>query len=114
MTIKQYNFCIAESTTYDDRDAYISDLSLSSIWGDPDGADVPSSRIDDLSGIWDAARRSIKGIATASGLSCRELAERFGIPYRTVEDWSAGARECNLYIRLMMQECLGLLAVQIS
>lgn len=112
MTIKQYNFCVAEATTYDDRDAYISDISLSSIWDDPDGADVPSSRVDDLIGIWEAAHRSVKDIATTSGLSCRKLAERFGIPYRTIEDWSAGTRECNLYIRLMMQECLGILAVQ--
>lgn len=109
MTINQYRTAVAEAANYTDRDAYVSDLALSTIWGDPEDAEIPAARVEQLGQIWDAYHRSIKEIAAAAGLSCRKLAERFFIPYRTVEDWSAGRRECPIYTRLMMQECLGLL-----
>ena len=107
MTDKQYYYCVAEATNYADLDAYISDLALSSIWGDAE--DIPPERLEALGQIWDATHRSVKDIAAAAGLSYRKLAERFCIPYRTMENWSAESRECPLYLRLMMQECLGLL-----
>lgn len=109
MTIDQYRTAVAEAANYTDRDAYISDLALSAIWGDPEDADIPADRLDQLGQIWDACHRSVKEIAAAAGLSQRKLAERFCIPYRTVGDWCTGQRACNLYIRLMMQECLGLI-----
>ena len=46
----------AETGAYTDRDAYISDLALSSIWGDSEDAEVPAERIALLGGIWDANR----------------------------------------------------------
>lgn len=107
MTNKQFMSCVSEALVYADRDAYISDLCLSSMWGEEE--DIPQERIEALGGIWDACHRSVKEIASDAGLSGRKLAERFCIPYRTVEDWSAGKRECPIYTRLMMQECLGLL-----
>lgn len=55
-----------------------------------------------------ALARSVPDIAAAAGLSHRKLAERFGIPYRTMEAWCSGDRQCAPYVRLMMQECLGL------
>lgn len=109
MTDKQFMACVSEAANYSDRDAYISDLCLSSMWGDADDAEIPADRITALAAIWDACNRSIKEIAADAGLSCRKLAERFCIPYRTVENWSAGSRECPIHTRLMMQECLGLL-----
>lgn len=45
-------------------------------------------------------------IAEASGLSYRALAARFGIPTRTVEDWSAGRRHPPEYVLRMMAEIL--------
>ena len=48
----------------------------------------------------------IKELAAANGMSCRKLAERFGIPYRTMEDWAAGRREPPVYVIMMMQEIL--------
>ena len=104
MTINQYRACIAEVFAYAERDFFVSDLALSEIWGDAPEAPIPESRIAALGQIWDAAHRTVPEIAAAAGFSCRKLAERFGIPYRTVEQWSAA-----LYLRLMMQECLGLL-----
>ena len=109
MTDKQYSFCINEVKNYTDRDAYISDLSLSSIWGDAADSGIPSDRIDQLGILYDADHRSVRDIAAVARLSQRKLAERFCIPYRTVEDWCAGRRSCPDYVRMMMQECLGLL-----
>lgn len=113
MTINQYRTAVAEAANYTNRDAYISDLARSTIWGDSDGTDISADRLEDLGQIWGACHRTIKEIA-AAGLSCRKLAERFCIPYRTMENWSSGVNDCPLYTRLMMQECLGLLSVEIS
>lgn len=115
MTI--YQLCLSEAANYTDRDAYISDLALSSIWEDEAGADIPRTRLDWLGQIWDAYHRSIKEIAAAAGMSQRKLAERFAIPYRTAENWCAqgdGRRECPLYVRMMMQECLGLITHELQ
>lgn len=109
MTNKQYRLCVAEAENYTDRDAYISDLALSSVWGDAADAEIPDERIRALGEIWDACNRTVKQIAADAGISCRAMAERFCIPYRTVEDWSTGHRESPMYVRLMMQELLGLL-----
>lgn len=109
MTDKQFMACVSEVANYTGKDAYVSDLALSSMWNDDENTDIPTERIDALGVIWDAYHRPVKEIAADAGLSCRKLAERFCIPYRTVEDWSAGKRECPTYTRLMMQECLGLL-----
>lgn len=107
MTIIQYHTAVTEAVNYSDRDAYISDLALSDVWGDAENAEIPAERLEVLGQIWDACRRSVKDIAVAAGMSQRKLAERFCIPYRTVEDWRPGQHECSVYIRLMMQELLG-------
>lgn len=108
MKISQYNIAVSEVSNYSDVDSYLSDMALSSIWGDSEGSPIPEQRIRDLSKIWEACHRSVKDIAALNGLSQRKLAERFCIPYRTMEDWCRGVRECPLYNRLLMQQCLGL------
>lgn len=108
LTDKQYSFCVSESLNYSSRAAYISDIALSSVWGDAIDAEIPASRLEALGGIYDACRRSVRDIVAAAGLSQRKFAEHFCIPLRTIENWCAGQRECPIYIRLMMQEALGL------
>lgn len=109
MTI--YEFCVKEAQAYSDRDAFISDLSLSTIWSD-DTTDIPPERIAMLGELYDAANMSIKDISKASGLSVRALARRFVIPQRTAECWSSGENKFPLYTKLMMLECLGLFTPQ--
>lgn len=53
---------------------------------------------------------TIREIADAAHMSLRALAARFGIPVRTMEDWSAGRRTPPPYVLQMMIECLGLQA----
>ena len=74
----------------------------------PEDGSIDQYMIDHLGNIWDAAHRNVLDIATDAGLSQRKLAEWFGIPYRTVEDWCTDRRNCPDYVRLMMQECIGL------
>lgn len=115
MTIKQYNFCLTEVTNYTDPDAYVSDLALSSIWDDPEEAgDIPAQLVDDLYKIWEACHRGIKDIAAAAGLSARQMAFLFAVPSRTMDHWTAGDTEPPLYTRLMLQEALGLIGVDID
>lgn len=107
MTDKQFCTCVREVDNYQDRDAYVSDLVLSSIWGDAPGDDIPEARVDAVGQIWDAAHKSVKAIAAEAGMTHRKLAEHFFIPVRTIEDWCAGKRTPPDYVRLMMQELLG-------
>lgn len=107
MTDKQFYCCYTEIANYQDRDAYVSDMVLSSIWEDAPGDDIPEARVDTVGKIWDATHKSVKQIAADAGLTQRKLAERFCIPYRTVENWCGGQRDCPAYVRLMMQELLG-------
>lgn len=113
MNYKIYNFALSEVANYTDRDAFVSDLALSYIWGDAeDAVDIPPERIDELGMIWDAYHRTVKDIAGGAGMSVRQLSVRFGIPQRTMESWasnSASGRSAPTYVMLMMQEAIGLL-----
>lgn len=51
---------------------------------------------------------TVKQILQAAGITQKQLSERFGIPRRTIEDWSRGVRTCPVYVRRMMQELLDL------
>lgn len=91
-----------------DRDAFISDWSLSSAWGDALDADSPADRIDLLARLWDAAHLTIRDIRAHTGLSQAAFATRYCIPTRTVEDWERGVRTCPDYLRLLLEESAGL------
>ena len=114
MNSKQYDICIQEAQQYTDRDAYVSDLSLSSMWEDEEGAEVPSYRIRILASIWDAVHRSFREILTDGDVSRTEFSLRFSVPLRTVENWLAGTREPPLYVRLAFQQLLGLHMIAID
>ena len=114
MTNKQRLACLQEACNYSDRDAYISDMALSifqSQESDEFLFEIPDEYILEIGSLYDAARQCVKEIAAEAGISQRALAERFAIPYRTVENWCANVRECPVYVKLMMQEVLGLLKV---
>lgn len=106
--MNNYQYCLSETKSYSERNAYISDLALSSIWADDEDGIIPTARLEWLGDLYDAAHRSVKEIASAAGLSQRKLAERFAIPYRTMDSWCMGERTCPIYVRMMMQEILGL------
>ena len=93
----------------EDRDAYVSDWTMSSVWGDTPDDDIILRRAVDCGKIWDAAHRSMRDIVAESGLTQAGFARRFCIPLRTVESWCCGRRAPADYDRLMIQQLLGLL-----
>lgn len=109
MTDEQRSFCLSEAANYTDRDAYVSDLCLSSIFRDPEDAEIPADRVEYLGKLWDAYHRSMRDICQASGLTHRAISQRFYIPLRTVDDWCRDVRTPPDYVRLMMQQLLGMI-----
>ena len=108
MTDTQFAACARECAAYTDQDAYVSGLSLSDIWDDAPDSPIPPDRLDQLRAIYTAAIRTVREIVSAAGMTQAAFAEHFCIPRRTVEDWCRGVRECPLYTRLLMQQCLWL------
>lgn len=72
-----------------DLDSYIAEV----------GGSVPLDNVDDviqlLTTIWEMGKGglTVKSIASAVDISMRQLAMTYGLPYRTVQDWAAGARK---------------------
>lgn len=44
----------------------------------------------------------VKTLRTLSGMTQTAFADYFGIPYRTVQDWNAGKRQCPEYLLDLM------------
>ena len=109
ITDEQFYTLAGGAVKYTDRDAYISDYSLSSIWGDADGAaDIPPERIELVAKMWDICHLSPKDIRAAAGLTQAAFSQRFLISTRAIEQWEGGQRECRLYLRLLLAEAVGL------
>ena len=49
---------------------------------------------------------TIQEFIKSSGMTQKQLSARFGIPKRTIEEWSRGARKCPDYVVRMMAELL--------
>ena len=107
MTDKLFCTLFAAALTSAERDAFVSDWSLSSVWGDAPDADIPAVRIDLLARLWDAAHLTIRDIRQHTGLSQAAFATRYCIPTRTLEDWERGVRSCPDYLRLLLAQATG-------
>ena len=53
-----------------------------------------------------AEQLTIRNLCREHSLTQRALAERFGIPLRTVEDWSTGKHKCPDYVVRMIRTIL--------
>lgn len=109
MTIYQYHLALTEIENYTDRDAFVSDLALSSAFPEESDLSVTAS---ELIPIWDAYHMTIRDLRTAAGLSRIDFSRRFRIPIRTIENWECtgpNARECPVYVRLLIAEAIGLI-----
>lgn len=74
MTDYQFSTLYSEALSSTDRDAFISDWAMSSLWGDEEGADIPAERIEQVAAIWDVAHLTIRQM--------RDHTERFCVPKR--------------------------------
>lgn len=100
MTPEQRYNCLTEMAAYTDRDAYISDMALSSIWEDAPEGEIPQERLEQLSRLWDAVHLPIK--ALLSPLTPTQASRLYCIPVRTLENWYAEIRTCPVYVRLYL------------
>lgn len=107
-TDKLFFTLFADAITSPDRDAFVSDWSLSSVWGDAPDADIPADRIDTLARLWDAAHLTIRDIRAHTGLSQAAFSIRYCIPVRTLEDWERGVRSSPDYLRLLLAQATGI------
>ena len=96
----------SEARNYECREAYISDLALSSIWGNVPGYDIPDERLELLGRIWDDTHCTVRELISRYGLTQTAFAHRFGIPLRTVQGWCCGERVCPPYLITMAGEIL--------
>ena len=108
MTDKLFFSLFSAALSSPARDAFVSDWSLSSVWGDAPDAAIPADRIDLLARLWDAAHLTIRDIRQHTGLSQAAFAARYCIPRRTVENWESGDRQCAACLRLLLAEAVGL------
>lgn len=110
MTDKQFFAVWGAALVEDDRDAYVSDWALSSLFAPEDGDQaIAPQLIDQLGNIWDVAHMSIQSMRRTTDLSQAAFAERFCIPKRTLEDWEGHRRNPPDYVRLMLAQLLGVI-----
>lgn len=112
MNRKLFAMLAKEVPEYASRDAYISDMALSSIWGDAPDDEIPAERLEQLGIVLDAVNRPVSEIVKSTGLSQAAFAKLHLIPLRTLENWCTGSRECRLYDRIFLQEAVGLLHLE--
>lgn len=108
MNDKLFYMIFTDALNIADRDAFISDWALSSVWEEAEDAEIPAERLTELGKIWDVAHASFADIVAASGLKLIDFAARFAIPYRTVLSWKHGERECPDYTRLLLARAVGM------
>ena len=96
----------AKAGAYANRNVYISDMALSSIWGSAECTESPVERLALLGAIWDGAHCTIPELLKKHCLTQTGFAQYFNIPLRTVQDWCGGRRSCPPYVVAMAAEIL--------
>lgn len=104
MTNHQFYTLWGEAITSPDRDAFVSDAALSSLWGEDDTD--PMAHVPELEKLWDAAHTGVKAIREFAGMTQAEFAARHLVPLRTLQRWEKG--ECPEHIRLFLLESEGM------
>lgn len=100
MTDKQVYILAGEANNYKDRDAFVSDSTLSSIWGD-EGKEISTAIIDQCGILWDAVNLPFSELRARMGLTQAQMAERLCVPRRTLENWEYRGT-CPVYIRILI------------
>lgn len=104
MTDAQFSLLFSSALESADRDTFVSDWALSSVWEDREDDGIPPERIDQIGAIWDVAHMTIRQIRAYTGLTQAAFSARFCIPKRTIGNWETGVNECPAYVRLMLAQ----------
>lgn len=110
---KQVYDLFGAAHNYQDPDAYVSDMLISSVILDPDDPEqeIPVELTEPLLALWHVANDPFKALLERMGLTQTQCATRFCVPLRTVQGWAGETRSVPPYIRLMMAELTGVVQV---
>lgn len=104
MTDKEFCVLFAEALKDKNREVFVSDWVMSSMWGE----DADPIRLTEICGaVWDLAHLTVADIRAHTGLTQASFATRFCIPLRTVQNWEIRGG-CPAYVRLMMARLAGI------
>lgn len=87
MTDKQFNTVFSYALSATDRDAFVPDWALSTLFaGDDEEAPVDPALVEELGHMWDVAHLSVADIRAVTGLTQVAFAARYCIPRRSAEN----------------------------
>nr|DAQ60328.1 MAG TPA: putative DNA-binding protein [Caudoviricetes sp.] len=90
------------------KEVFLGNVTLS-IPDDAEGNVDLDAETARLSHLWDVSRMSMREMVKASGRSQTAFAKGACIPYRTMQGWCLGERECPVYVRFLLAEHYGLI-----
>lgn len=113
MTNKEFKHLFMDAMEADDWETYFAECCTNIAFESFVGTDEAYCDYvtDVLRNIWEASHLNIQKIVDRSGLSIASFAERFVIPYRTLQDWYAKRYTPPKYIVLMLAELCGLVTL---
>lgn len=97
MTDKQRYILVSEAQADLNRDAFVSDWALSSMWG---GSADLAKTAEQCGKAWDAVHKPMSEIRAEMGLTQVQMAERLCVSRRTYENWEY--RDCPIYVRVLI------------
>ncbi|MGM9647128.1 MAG: hypothetical protein ACI3YH_03230 [Eubacteriales bacterium] len=102
MTYTQFREIVLSIDDCTDLDHFIAERGWQE-WMD----DYDTDRIVEiLTAVWGLKCNPIKGIKQAAKHTNQSLSQTYGIPIRTVEDWSRSVRACPIYTWTMLAYCV--------
>lgn len=96
-------FAMAAEQAADQKPLFLSNVTLS-VPNDADGCLNLDAEKERLTSIWDAAHMTMSQMVQVAGLNMTSFAKQAGIPYRTLQNWCRGERECPVYLRFLLAE----------
>lgn len=107
MTYKTFRQVLSEANEYNDVDMYIAERGWQEWmdeYADDDGSGNNILRI--LATIYSLKDNPIKKLLSITGLSQQRFATVYGIPARSVENWSGQQRTAPQYVTAMLSYCV--------
>lgn len=104
MNFELFSRLYRETAYYENADMYIGERGYQADWMDAlDGAGTDIGKL--LLDIWELAHMDIGQLRERAGLTKEKFSARYGIPYRTVQNWEAegeGHRNPPEYLKMLI------------
>lgn len=110
MTYETYRNLVSDALKAENEEMFIAEQGWAD-WMDEYGEDT-DRLVSDMRNIYQVSHMTMIDLLSASGLTKAAFSRRFLIPLRTVENWVSGIRPCPIYVRMMIADLLGLVAVE--